>query len=118
MLAAGEDEVARDELRYLLEECRDFVEAHKLLAEIALAEGDTKLSRAHFGFAFEIGRRAFPGTGLEGPLPYSLPGNQPFLEAAKGLAWCLKELGKPAEAQAVTQQLLACDPSDPLGVAK
>src|SRR5688500_15334726 len=42
MLAAGEMEVAADELRWLLEDCRDFIEAHKILGELAAAEGDAK----------------------------------------------------------------------------
>jgi hypothetical protein len=73
------------------------------------------LARAHFGFAYDLGLGALPRNGLEGPLPYSLPGNQPFLEAAKGLAWSLFELGQPTKARDVLHQLLACDPSDPLG---
>jgi tetratricopeptide (TPR) repeat protein len=116
MLAAGEDEIARDELRFLLEDCRDFIEAHRLLGELALAEGDIKLARAHFGFAYDIGLRALPENGLDAPLSYALPANQPFLEAAKGLAWCFKEQGRRSEAQGVVEKLLQLDPGDPLAV--
>jgi hypothetical protein len=115
MLAAGEVEIAIDELRWLLEECRDFIEAHKLLAELAAAEGDMKLARAHFGFAFDLGFGALPAKGLDAPLAYTLPANQAFLEAAKGLAWSLAELGQTDRARQVLDHLLACDASDPLG---
>jgi hypothetical protein len=115
MLAAGEIEVASEELRWLLDDCRDFIEAHKVLGELAAAEGDAKLARAHFGFAYDLGLGALPAKGLDAPLSYSLPANQPFLEAAKGLAWSLFELGQTAKAREVLHQLLACDPSDPLG---
>src|SRR5688572_17437238 len=47
MIDAGELDVARDELLWLLEDCRDFIAAHRLLAEIALEAGDVKLARAH-----------------------------------------------------------------------
>jgi hypothetical protein len=115
MLAAGELDVAADELRWLLEDCRDFIEAHKMLGELAAGEGDVKLARAHFGFAYDLGNGALPEKGLDGPLPYELPANQPFLEAAKGLAWSLMELGHGQQAREILKTLLACDRSDPLG---
>jgi hypothetical protein len=118
MLATGEVEIAIDELRWLLNECRDFLEAHKLLGEVAAAEGDVKLARAHFGFAYDLGLGALPAKGLDAPLSYELTANQPFLESAKGLAWSLIELGQREKAREVLQQLLACDPSDPLGAGK
>ena len=52
----------------------------------------------------------------KGSVPYRLPANQAFFEAGKGLAFCLRELGKAALAADVVARLLACDPSDPLGV--
>ena len=52
------------------------------------------------------------------PLPYRLQSNQSFLEAAKGLAWCLKELDKREMAAEVVSLMLRCDPQDPLGVRK
>lgn len=118
MLAAGEVDVARDELIWLLEGCRDFVAAHKLLGELAAAEDDLRLARAHFGYAWQIGMAAMPAAGLKEPLPYSQPANQAFLESGKGLAWCLKELGHAEQFQEVARQMLACDPSDPLGMAE
>lgn len=115
MLDAGETEIARDELRWLLNGCGDCVAAHRMLGELALEEGDPKLARGHFGYAYEIALSAFPPRGLDGPLPYRLAANQAFLEAAKGLAWCLHELGKKKLALRVIKQLLDCDPTDPLG---
>lgn len=116
MIDAGESEIAVDELRWLLNGCGDFVAAHRLLGELALAEGDVKLARAHFGNAYEISVSAFPERGLAGPLPYRLPANRAFFEAAKGLAWCLHELGRHDLAADVLRQLLTCDPTDPLAV--
>jgi Tfp pilus assembly protein PilF len=115
MLAAGEIDIARDELLWLLEGCRDFIDAHKLLAELAVAEEDIPLARAHFGFAYQIGCDALPAAGLDGPLAYNLQANQPFLESAKGLAWCLVQLQKGSQARAILEQLLRLDESDPLG---
>jgi hypothetical protein len=116
MLAAGETEVARDELRWLLQGCSDFIAAHRLLGELAMEENDLPLARAHFGYAYQIGLRALPARGLPGPLPYDLPANRAFLESAKGLAWCLRQLGEGKLAQLVAENLLRWDPSDPLGV--
>ncbi len=115
MLDAGEVDVALDELRWLLQGCADFIQAHLMLGEIALEENQLRLARAHFGRAFELGYSALPEP-LGAVVPYSLPANQPFLQAAKGLAWCLHKLNKRAEALAVLDVLLKCDPTDPLGV--
>lgn len=117
MLEAGEVDVAVDELRWLLAECSDFVEAHRLLGELALAEGDKNLARAHFGFAYDLGLGAIPAEGPPGPIAYAVPANQAFLEAAKGLAWCLHDQGHVEPALDVVAMLLRCDPTDPLGVA-
>jgi len=116
MIDAGETDLAVDELRWLLSDCRDFIEAHRLLAELAFEAGDMSLARAHFGFAYDLGLWALPSKGLGGPLPYRLPANQAFLESAKGLAYCLRELGQTAQALEVVGKLLECDASDPLGV--
>src|SRR5687768_16906645 len=64
MLAAGEDEVARDELRWLLDGCPHFITAHRMLGELALAENDVQLARGHSGFAYQIGTKALPPSGL------------------------------------------------------
>ena len=86
MLDAGEIDVAVDELRWLLEGCKGLLEAHRLLGEVALADGDLPLARAHFGYGYELGVKALPAAGLQGTLPYSRPANRPFLEAGKGRA--------------------------------
>ena len=116
MLDAGEIDVATDELRWLLSECADFMPAHRLLGELAMEVGDFQLARGHFGYAFEIGRSALPEGKLDGPLPYADERNQPLFEAAKGLAWCLKQLDKPRLGLAVVEEMLNWDTSDPLNV--
>jgi hypothetical protein len=118
MLDAGEADVARDECRWLLEACSDCLDAHRMLGEIALGENDLPLARGHFGYAFRLGAKALEQAGTRGPLPYRVEANRAFLESGKALAWCLMQLGKPEMAAEVVELLLACDASDPLGVAK
>ena len=115
MLDAGEIDVAMDELRWLLEGCRDLLEAHQLLGAVALAENDLVLARGHLGYAYEMGLGAIP-EDFPGPLAYARPANRPFFEAGKGLAWCLKQLGETEAAARVVNHLLRLDPSDPLGL--
>lgn len=116
MLTMGEFEVAQDELRWLLADCSEFVTAHKLLAEIAMGEGDTKLARAHFGYAYHAGNLALEYHNITSGLTYDRAPNRGFLEAAKGLAWCLHELQKPDEALLIAKQIVRLDPADPLDV--
>lgn len=118
MIEAGETEIAQDELRWLLGGCSDFIDAHRLLGELALAEEDLPLARGHFGYAYSLGSKALEQAGTPGPLPYHLPANQAFHEAAKGLVYCLLHLGKRAMAADVVEGVLRCDPSDPLAVRK
>lgn len=113
MLAAGEREIAVEELRWLLDGCRDFLPAHRLLGELALENEDYRLARGHFGYACEIGLSAAPA---EAVLPYRVPANQGLLESLKGLALCLVKLDRPAWALEVLRELLRRDPSDPLAV--
>jgi len=115
MLEAGEIEIAVDELRWLLDGCSVLLEAHKILGEIALGDDDLPLARNHFGFAYELGRKAL-GRTFVGMLPYSREANRPFLEAGKGLAWSLHKLGETDLAREVIDQLLALDLTDPLGL--
>ena len=70
------------------------------------------ISATHFDWE----RRRLRSRRNPAPLPYRLQSNQSFLEAAKGLAWCLKELGKREMAAEVVAVMLRCDPQDPLGV--
>lgn len=116
MINAGETEIAIDELRWLLNGCHGCIAAHRMLGELALGSGDLKLARAHFGYAFELGAAALRTARSPVRLSYDRPANRSFLEAAKGLAHCLVELGRPKKAADVLKQLLACDATDPLGV--
>ena len=116
MLAAGEIEIAVDELRWLLEGCRHLLEAHKLLGDIAFAAGDFELARAHFGSAFQLGADAMAGRPPDATLPHARPANRAFHEAGKGLVESLLKLRRLETAQRVARQLCALDPADPLGV--
>ena len=118
MVEGGETDIARDELVWLLSECPDFLDAHVQLGLIALEADDPKLARGHFGRAYELCLRAIEAAGVAGPLPYALPGNQPFHQAAKGLAHCLMETGRPRTAAEVGRRMLAFDPADALGLAR
>ena len=65
MLAAGENEVARDELRWLLDGCPDFIAAHRMLGELALTKR-SKCSRyftvrAYDGAALNFDKGAYLG---------------------------------------------------------
>jgi hypothetical protein len=94
---AGDPEAARDALRYALQGCGDNLWAHVALGRIALEEfGDPALARGHFGYAFELARRAIP-PGFRGRIPPDRPRNRPFYEAVEGLAAAYDALGKPAE---------------------
>jgi tetratricopeptide (TPR) repeat protein len=116
MIAAGEIEIARDEIRWLLQGCPDFLEAHKLLGELAYAEHDLPLARGHFGYAFRVGQQAIARADNPRPIPYLLPANRAFHESGKALALCLVQLDKRDLASEVVKDLLSYDPSDPLGV--
>ena len=116
MLAAGEGEIARDELIWLLSECPDFLEAHVSLGLIALEEGDAKLARGHFGRAYELCLKALDAAGSPRPLPHALAGNRPFFEAAKGLVHCLVATGRRQMASDTCRRLAELDPTDPLGI--
>jgi len=117
MIDAGEIDIAVDECRWLLSGCADCLDAHRILGEIALSESDLPLARGHFGHAYRMGVAALKAARTTGPLPYTVAANQSFLESAKGLAWCLKGLGKFDLAREALEFTLACDPSDPLGLA-
>ena len=114
MIEAGEPEIARDELVWLLSECHDFIQAHRMLGDLALAQGDLPLARAHYGYAYRLGESAVRRAGKVRRLPYTRPANRDFLEAGERLVHCLELLDHPAMALEVAEQLLALDPSDPL----
>ena len=114
MIDAGEFDVARDELVWILSGCHDFIHAHRVLGELALAEEDVPLARGHFGTAYRLGTAALKKAGKNAKLPYSLEANREFYEAGKGLAWCLKLLDKDRLSEEIVDELLRRDPSDPL----
>jgi hypothetical protein len=116
MVAEGEIEIATDELRWLLSGCHDFIDAHRLLGELALADDDIALARGHFGIAYQLGAKA--AGDLKGTLPHRLAGNQSFHESGKGLVWCLWKLGKDELASEVAATLLRLDPADALGIKR
>ncbi len=118
MLQAGEPELARDELLWMLEECPQMIAAHRLLGQMALEEQNYHLARGHLGYAFQIGTRALEQAGNPIPVPYRLEANRDFLEAGRDLAVCLEHLGKPQLALEVRRQLLRLDPSDPFGLRR
>jgi hypothetical protein len=94
---AGDPDGARDALRYALSACHDNLWVHVALGRIALQEfRDPTLARGHFGYAFELGRRALP-PGFLGRLPRDRPNNRPFYEALDGLISCLEALGQTVE---------------------
>ena len=115
MIEAGELDIAIDELRWLLSGCSEFIEAHKLLGELALAaDNDVPLARGHFGFAVTLGLKTVQRAKAAGPLPYNQPANRPFYEAGRGLAGCLAKLGMMPKAEELVRDLVRLDPSDPL----
>jgi tetratricopeptide (TPR) repeat protein len=118
MIEAGELDLAQRELRWLLEGCGDMIDAHRLLGEIAMELGDIPLARGHFGYAYDLGRKALSGDATQGPLPYDQESNRGFLESAKGLAWCLQQIGRGDAAGEVLRNMLRWDPSDPLGASQ
>lgn len=118
MIAAGEADVAIDELRWLLHDCSEMIEAHYLLGKLAVEhDNDTPLARGHFGFGYQAGRRALKRAGNPKPVPALHPANRAYYDAGRGLAWTLNELGKSPMAIEVLDALLADDPSDPLNLA-
>ncbi len=118
MIAAGEGDVAIDELRWLLGTCHDMIEAHFLLGKLAVEEdNDIVLGRGHFGTGYQLGLQAWRRANRPTPMPALHPANRYFFDAGRGLAWCLHELDKAPMAREVLEHLLKLDPTDPLGVA-
>jgi hypothetical protein len=107
-----EPEMARDELLFLVEDCRGFLEAYNLLAELALEENDFNLARGHFGFGYESGMAALP-EGFRGLLPATEGYNPHFFLAGRGLARCLIKKGDVRKGREVLEQLAKFDPEEP-----
>jgi hypothetical protein len=117
MIAAGEHDVAIDELRWLVSACPDMIEAHYLLGKLAVeVDHDLALARGHFGVGYQLGAKALARAGNPAPVTALHPANRAFFDAGRGLAWCLHELGRRDMALEVVEHLLRCDPTDPLGL--
>ncbi len=116
MIEAGEFDVATDELRWLVSQCSEFIEAHELLGELALAQGDAALARGHFGFAVQLGLKTLARAKVHGPLPYHQPANESFYLAARGLVSTLAQLDQLSKAQELVETLVKLDSTDPLGL--
>ncbi|MFO0791096.1 MAG: hypothetical protein U0805_16675 [Pirellulales bacterium] len=114
MIEAGENDIALDELRWLLSGCSEFLAAHVLLGELARAMNDIPLARGHYGAGYQLGLQALRRAGMPKPVLYAQPANKPFFEAGQGLAWSLETLGKPQMAEEVVATLIELDPSDPM----
>ncbi len=115
MIEAGEFDIAMDELRWLLSGCPEFIAAHSLLGELAVAmHDDLSLARGHFGAGYQLGLQTWRRANRPKPLLYSQPANRPFFEAGRGLAWTLQKLDKGTMADEIVAALLELDPSDPL----
>ncbi len=111
MIAGEEFDIARDELLYLVADCSGFIEAHNLLAELALEENDLKLARGHFGFGFEQGLEVLTER-FNGELPAHEGYNAHFFAAGRGLARCLIALGDRRTGQDVLERLSRWDPRE------
>lgn len=115
VIEAGEFDIATDELRWLLADCHEFIAAHALLGELALAaNNDLALARGHFGAGYQLGLQALRRAKMPKPLLYSQPANRPLFAAGRGLAECLAKLDKAEMAKEVVDTLIELDPSDPL----
>ena len=109
--AGGEFEIARDELLYLVADCRGFLEAYIQLAELALEDEDISLAKGHFGFAYENGLDVLP-LNFRGQLPCKEGYNPHFYAAGRGLARCLISRKEPQQAREVLEQLLKFDSTE------
>jgi hypothetical protein len=111
IIAGEEFDIARDELLYLVSDCRGFLEAHNLLGELALEDNDVKLAKGHFGFGYETGLGLLPPGGII-QLPANLGDNRHFFAAGRGLARCLIALSKRSDGREVLQKLARYDPHE------
>jgi len=119
MVEAGEYEIAIEELRWLLADCHEFIAAHRLLGELAIAASeDVPLARGHFGAGYQLGLQALRRAKMPMPLLYSQAANRAFFEAGRGLVWCLEQLNKSDMAEEIVATLTRLDPSDPLELRK
>ena len=111
MLDAGEADVAIDELRWLLSGCHPLLEAHRLLGQIAMADNDLPLARAHLDYAYQLGWQAARRRALDGILAQRQVANREFFKAGFGLVECLNLLDETAAADKIVKELAALDPT-------
>ncbi len=117
MIAAGETDVAVDELRWLLEICGEMLAAHFLLGKVAVeVNNDIPLGRGHFGAGYQLGLQAWRRAGQPTPVAALHPANRVFFDCGRGLVWCLHNLQLTPLAIEVVEQLLALDSTDPLAL--
>jgi hypothetical protein len=117
MIAAGETEIAVDELRWLLELCGEMLAAHFLLGKIAVEiNDDIPLGRGHFGAGYQLGLQAWRHAGEPKPVAAMHPANRVFFDCGRGLVWCLHGLQLTPLAIEVVEQMLVLDPTDPLAL--
>ena len=77
-----------------LQGCRDNLWVHAALGRIALeSSNDPTLAKGHFGYAFELARKALP-PDFAGKLPRDRAANRPFYDAIDGLIACHEALGR------------------------
>lgn len=118
MIAVEEYEIASDELRWLLSGCAEFVEAHLLAGQIAIAAAnDLPLARGHLGYAWQLGLKAWRREDQPAGVPYDHPANRSWFDSGAALAWCLEKMGKSKMADEVVSVLRKLDPTDPAGAA-
>lgn len=111
MIAGEEYEIARDELLYLVADCRAFFAAHNLLGELALLDENIGVARGHFGFVIETVSRGLPPR-YTGRIPARRGYNRHIFQAGKQLARCLVALDDLKAAGDVLKQLVAWDSSE------
>ena len=99
--------------------CRELrcLEAHSGLGLFAFdgppRRAATERARRHFEAGLRIGEQALGGR-FRDVLPWSWPGNRPFLRCLHGYATCLWRLGKLDAARAGFERLCRLNPGDQL----
>jgi len=111
MIEGEEYEIARDELLYLVADCRAFFAAHNLLGELALLDENIGVARGHFGFVVETVTRGLPPR-YTGRIPARRGYNRHIFQAGKQLARCLVALDDLKAAGDVLKRLSAWDASE------
>ena len=111
----GRNDIALDELRWLLSGCSEFIAAHVLLGDLARDTGDTAAGpRALRRRLPARPANASPRENAEAAACIRSSPISPFFEAGRGLVWSLEKLGKPQMAEEVVATLCELDPADPL----